>query len=544
MKRSFLRGLTLLLALILFLSACSAPPDEPPATDEPQAPALVTVYPEIRVSELVYPLPAADGAAFDATHAQLSAIVARNDASETDAYLAALYALNSLKVAYDAQRDIADLLYSCRPTDKVAQENTREAAAAYLAVHERFWALLNDARAEGCVFADATHAFVQKEYPTVTAANKGTTTYAQMSALADELYAFNQTATREEAFPIYSRYLSLAHNYATLNGYANFYEYQNAVAYERDSARLDRTRLRTYVKKYLVPLYRDLRDERRALDASLSRKERVLSNRYLEDAYDSFDTDLLGAYFASLPEGIGETMMGAFTLDRVLIPEDETAYASAYVQTVGNTPVCYFHPSLTDLVSVSHELGHYYAHAANDTLDAVSYDLKETHSQANTLLMLSYLDSTRDDRAFSAARAYAVSNLLYQAIVCAIRDEFEETLFKRGGTPLTSPDEIDQIMTDLIEEYGVADISANIQTQLMTFWHRQGLSSPGYYISYTASFVVAYQIYQLSLSDYEAAVNAYVALVEEIAEEDSFLDTIKNAGLASPFSEKTYQNLK
>jgi hypothetical protein len=107
-----------------------------------------------------------------------------------------------------------------------------------------------------------------------------------------------------------------------------------------------------------------------------------------------------------------------------------------------------------------------------------------------------------------------------------------------------SPDEIDQIMTDLIEEYGVADISANIQTQLMTFWHRQGLSSPGYYISYTASFVVAYQIYQLSLSDYEAAVNAYVALVEEIAEEDSFLDTIKNAGLASPFSEKMYQNLK
>lgn len=555
MKRFFSRGITLLLALLLLLSACTAPPSPPlppatpPASDEgtpppDETPILATVYPEIRVSALVYPLPAADGAAFDATHAALTAIVARNDAGEVNDYLASLYKLNSLKVAYDAQRDIAELLYSCHPTDKTAQKNTGDAEAAYLDVHRRFWDLLGDARAEGCVFADVTHAFVREEYPTATTATKGTATYAQMTALANELYAFNQSATREEAFPIYSRYLSLAHTYATLNGYTNFYEHQNAVAYGRDSTRLDRTRLRAYVKEYLVPLYREKRDEYHALYASLSRKERILSNRYLDDAYDSLDTDLLGAYFSSLPDDVREAMSGAFALDRVLIPKDDTAYVSAYVQTVGNTPVCYFHPTLTDLVTVSHELGHYYAHAANDTLDGASYDLRETHSQANTLLMLSYLESTLDDRAFSAARAYAVSNLMYQAIVCTIRDEFEETLFKRGGTTLSSPDEIDAIMADLIEEYDVADLSSNITAQLMTFWHRQGLSSPGYYISYTASFVVAYQIYLLSLTDYEAAVAAYQALTENIEEDATFLATVRAAGLSSPFAETTYQDLE
>lgn len=235
-------------------------------------------------------------------------------------------------------------------------------------------------------------------------------------------------------------------------------------------------------------------------------------------------------------------MQSAFKKDRVLIGDRRDSYNTALVHSVGNTPICCFHESETTLETMAHELGHYYAHFFYSSSD-YSYDLRETHSIANTLLLYSHLSDKLNSRAFTGAEIYLVNNMIYQTVASVIKDEFDERIYARDPSTLKLAD-FERIMSELIDEYGVRELSSNMVDQLMTYWRRLGIWYPMRNYSYATAQIAALQIYIKSKDDYAAAAEMYRMIVEEPENEKDFISTIVKAGLKTPYEEQTYIELK
>ncbi len=503
-----------------------------------------TVYPEVSVSKLKYTLSSADVESFDKKLEECEDLFYSNNKENETALKKALYELNSAAVYFETQVGIAYMLYNYNISDKTAQSNQYDSTIIYSEIHDKLWGFINAAIDENNSLTYVVVEFKEESFPfTVkyTLYDDPEPYFAQMLEIKNEILKYNRQATYEQVYDLYTEYIYASRMYAQAYGYDNYYDMANDVDYFRDYGKEEREQLREYVKKYLVPLYRVYRVKSDLLDSKLTASEFRLSEQYLENGYDTFSENLLFAYFNSLPSSSKDSMIEAFEKDRVMVGNNKNSFNGAFVKMIGNTPICYFHKSQTDLITISHELGHYYADTYHGNTAGLSYDLKETHSQTNTLLMFSYLNKKLNNKAFESAQVYSISNMLYQAISSAIKDEFDEIVFSDPRSHNYSIDRLNEIMEALIAEYDVADLSSNITTQLMTHWNRHGIEQVGYYISYTASFVVALQIYLKSLDDYDGAILDYKNVVEKIDWDNTFLKTISNVGLLSPLDEELYK---
>lgn len=303
------------------------------------------------------------------------------------------------------------------------------------------------------------------------------------------------------------KYLIAAKNVALVSKTQNYYEYASKHYYYRTDTPAQREKLRKYTKEYIIPLYKEIAVKSKIFDNNLSSKEYSLSDKYLKGKYDSFDENYLFDYFSSLPTSSGKKMKDAFKKDRVLIGDKENSYDTAMLYMVGNTPICYFHQDKATLDTMAHELGHYYAHLTDEKVN-YSYDLKEVHSTANTMLLYSYLSEELDSRAFTGAELYMVSNWLYQIISNVIRDEFDEIICTSDPLTLTLED-FNRITNDLIDKYGVRNISSNLVNQVNTYWRRGGITYPMKNYSYATAMITSFQIYIKSKDDYTAASKIY-----------------------------------
>ncbi len=503
-----------------------------------------TTYPEIFASTLKYTLSDSDTERFDKKLNECEQLFLSNKKENETKLKKALYELNSIKEFFDAQRNIAQLLYDCDLSDDTAKNNQYTSDEMYWDIHEKFWAFINSTITEDNVLEPTVREFEEKEFPLLLTKEYDASSYAlQMTQIKNDIRKYNRSATYEQAHKLYTQYIYASQMYAKAYGYDNYYDYQTDTSYNRDYGKEERELFREYVKKYLVPLYRKYNARSNWIDLFLTSKEFALSEEYLNNRYDSFSENLLLLYLESLPASTRECMLEVFEKDRIIIADNDNSFDSAYIKEIGNTPICYLHENRANLIDVSHEIGHYYTHSYQGNTDWISFDLRETHSQGNTLLMLSYLNKKLDSRAFNSAQAFEISSMLYQTISSTIRDEFDEIVFSNPQSQNYSIEQLNQIMEDLIEEYDVSDISKTFTKQLMTYWNRLGTEQIAYQISYATSFVTALQIYLKSLNDYNEAVLCYQAIVEQIDKNSTFLKTISNAGLLSPLDEKLYEQI-
>ena len=367
--------------------------------------------------------------------------------------------------------------------------------------------------------------------------------YAQeINSVKAEYQALANGGTEAQILALYQRYLKAGRLYAANTGNASYYDYLTQKTYQRDYGKTEREAFRTYVKEYLVPLYRQLKAKSKAVDNSLTYKEFALSDTYLESSYKTVGENYLFSYFQSLPASAGSAMKSAFDKDRIVIATKSTANPIAYVTVVGDTPICYFHQSDLSMITVSHELGHYYYHTMDP--DNKSFDLMEAHSQANSLLLIRHLDGKLNQKAYEGFRAYALMDVVYQIVCGTIKDEFDEAVLTDPKAETYSVAQLEAVMNGLIAEYGVADFSSNIVSQLTTYWRRQEISQMGYYLSYATSGVVALQVYQKSLTDYAGATECYRKLAEQVDPNSTFLGTVSSAGLRTPFDPSAYTALQ
>ncbi len=483
-------------------------------------------------------------AAFDAD--RLNCVELYNSAAEekADEFLQLLTKLDDYVVFANTQSDIAYWRYCCDLSDEAARQKYDEANSVYEQTKDKFWSSVGGMKREGNPLSQVATRFLNERYPIRVSSNSRSDEYqVKMIQIQNEMMRFNRTGTYEQVHGLYTDYLRQARLYAISLGYSNYYEYTNKVSLKNDYGQEEREAFREYVKKYLVPLYKVYHDRRCASDESLSPQDYLLSELYIGGSYYRLSGDPLGQYIASLPGSAGTILGDALKDGKILVGQGENALDSATASFIGQTPFCYFHENSTDLSTVSHVLGYYYADAYGVETQGITGDLVDLFAHGSNVLMLSCLDSKLQSAAFENARLYSLENMVYKAIHSTIRDEFNEVMFTTHNASDYTIEEINAVMQGLIDEYGVSEVSESMPRHLITYWNRLGLEDPFGLFGYATSTVVALQIYEMSLTDYEAASKCYCALVENAGIGAEFLQTVQTAGLKSPFDESVFADI-
>lgn len=502
------------------------------------------IYPQISASTLEFELVEQDLERFKDKLTLTKSLFVKKGGVSADRFRDVLYELLTLKAYIITQCDIAYVQYWYDTSDSEAWDNYLYAYEMRTEAYNLFWSFYSQVKDSNSVLAQVFREVVESEYgENLISVSPEADDYAyEMELLEGEYNALqNKNASDAKLFAAYKNYMVAAHNYATASYTDSYYEYASKYTYYRDDTSEQREIFREYVKQYLIPLYYDLKEKSEQYDNRLNDIEFELSNRYLQEQYDSFGKNYLSKYFSSLCKSSGDAMSSAFEMDRVIIGDRDASYDTAMVTAVGNTPICYFHEDLTTLDTMSHELGHYYARVMGDSV-YYSYALKETHSTANSMLLFSYLSDEIGTRAFKSAELYLVSNWVYQIVVNVIKDEFDEIVYTSDPSDLTMS-EFNRVMNELMDEYGVRDMSDNIDDQLLSYWKSQGIIYPVSNYCYAMAFTASLQIYIESKTDYDAATEMYRIIVEEVEENGDFLATIQKAGITTPYDEQTYIKL-
>lgn len=511
------------------------------------------------VYEIIYPSVSASSLKVDLTEKKLEefriklALVKRlfneGEKGTENKFKNELYKLLTLEAAMETQCDTAYLLYYYDTQSSNAWSDYAFAYDLYDEANDLLWDFYNEYREKSGSFADVLNDVFDKEFTSTVPVSEYSNYYAdEMNALEGEYNSLVNSGSRDEKkiFGVLKDYLVAAKGFAVAGKAENYYEYASKYTYGRTDTAEQRERFREYTKEILVPLYKELDQKSLEFNDSLSFFEYNRTNRYLQEKYDSFGEDYLFEYFDSLPESSGKAMREAFEKDRILVGDKKGSYNTAMVLPLGNTPICYFDKDDMTLETMSHELGHYYAHVAPGNAyyaSHFSYALQETHSGTNTLLLFSFLSDKLDGKAIRAAELFIVCNSLYTTVMGVIRDEFDEIVFTSDPSTLTI-EELKSIMSGLIEEYGIGDMSGNATDNLMSYWKRLIILYSMRNYCYSAANIAALQIYTKSKDDYAAACEIYKKIVEEPENRGSFNATIVKAGLTTPYAEKTYIELQ
>ena len=462
------------------------------------------------------------------------------DETKKDDFLKSLYSAMNVYARVKTQLGIAMVKYECDYNDDKAKKNYNEAIVLEKEASSILIAFLNEQSEINNPLAAVRAEFKNEQFPnTISAEGDYQGWWITTQKIANEINSIKSTASDEEVLELYKKYIVSANVYAERCYYENYYEFAHNEIYHRDYIAADRQDLRTYVKQYLVPLCYEIEEKSKKADAELSADEYNRSLLYSNASYTEFEDNLISDYIKSLGITGEKSMQTAFGEDRIVVSKADSARINSSCFTVGDTPICYFHKSKTNLENVIHTLGYYYANLHGKS--EVVQDLAEVYGKANKLLFLSYTSGKLNSPAFDAYELYCVYNTLYQMISSAIHDEFNEIVFSMDNPDSLTVEKIEEILTDLMTEYGVLDFGDSFKKQILTYWKRLGVTNVGYNISYVTSGVVALEIYQKSLVDYSAGVELYNLLIQNEYSNTMFSAPIVAVDLKSPFVEDAYK---
>ncbi len=393
--------------------------------------------------------------------------------------------------------------------------------------------------------------------------------YAELKAENDAIeLAFNELKDPEKTDDIlemYEKFVANNNRMAEILGYDNYVEYAYENVYDRDYTYEDVAAFVEYVKQYIAPAFNRIYAEFNSVDGY---NEKDLEDYYAVVKYSFFENKKANQLFNDYIDD----MNMAFTSnpDKQISFSDHLnnlmsdgnlfrgTYEGAYVTFIANKklPIAYFGHGYDNATTIAHEFGHYMNEVYNLSEYSQSYDLLETHSQADEFLFLTYIEGKITDKAYELVELQQVLNTLYIIMAAAQVDCFEQAIYLNeydgynsdiimADGKITS-DEYDLLYQSLSVELGIAEDYRND-----TYW-RLGMtiSSPCYYISYSVSAINALQIYAKAHTDgFEAAKESYLKLFTytDTFESDEDYMTVEEvllyAGLLSYNDEQTYKNI-
>ena len=383
--------------------------------------------------------------------------------------------------------------------------------------------------------------------------------YAALSARSDAIS--NEVIQLAQNDPKVSKLLAelveINNKIAKYNGYANYYEYAYAEIYGRAYTSDETNRLTQYIDEYIAPLARSLRNENLELMTD-PRYEKIKAKLDELTSSDLFKTPTARDAIASYLKTMKNDEVDEFADINELLKDGRVLFggsAAAFTAPdVPDDPILYFKhdPYYASLFTVVHEFGHY-VYLKKHPYIVFDYDLCETHSQGNEMLLLAFLksyltegvtdESKRSDAEFlfDCVRNSALSRLLNEVITCERVDYFEYLLY----TGKIKTDDY----TAYISENFPTGTNAAYTVYVSTY-------SPCYYISYAASALPAVKLFSMACDDFDAAKESYFKLftyVDKLGETHefdgvvyttaTFEDILNYAGIGSPFEESFYDGL-
>lgn len=212
-----------------------------------------------------------------------------------------------------------------------------------------------------------------------------------------------------------------------------------------------------------------------------------------------------------------------------------------------NTPFLFANldGSEDDVFSISHEFGHCFAiweQLKNGSKsEGHSMDVCEIHSQTMQVLTLPYYQEFYGEDALIAQK-YDVYTMAAGILTAALNDEFQERIYQ---SPDMSVEQLNELYQQLAKEYGLVVESPYFDMESFSkgwFTTNQYFDTPFYAIDYALSGCVAMEFLQMSLEDYDNALQTYIELVNQDSD-DSFVTVLEKTGLASPFEPQQLERI-
>ena len=447
--------------------------------------------------------------------------------------------LDELYEYISAQCTIAMILHYCDLTDKQLEEqyltcsdNLTSAYDAYIEMVRRIY--LSDSPAKDKLFEDWT----EEEIAQLLAYDGEITELNQRNTEIEVAYRTNTSdAVR---IPLYIEMVQNNNRIAQLYGYDNYYEYAYSQVYDRDYTTQELEQVRAYAKTYLASIFDNaLRNFNNSFYSLDSAQQKVVTD-FLYTNYYRARKNYVSAYIDFLPESAAAAMNQMLEVDSTLTVSNN-AEEGAFTTMIGDRSYVYFGPGYGNSATVVHEGGHYYASRYTD-LSSMPLDLAEVHSQGNEWLFVHFLKDHMLSKPYEALVDYRIYNDMWIIMVSIMVDEFESKVYTTDISAYTAAD-FDALMESVVTQYFDMRYANNNLTDLNAYWREVVVKQPVYYISYGISAFTALDLYLAAIEDFDAAMNAYVQLCENMDEELGFLGNISAVGLSGPFEEEFYQEL-
>ena len=327
--------------------------------------------------------------------------------------------------------------------------------------------------------------------------------------------------------PIYLQLVQLYTEQAQDAGYDNYADYADEVIYMRDYGSSEAEAFREAVKEisseffvYYYYFYTYYSSEYSSAISDAAMDTDDLLEVLAEYGYQI--DDMVGTYAEYLAEsGLytigsgGNLISGAFTTQYYSVP---TPYIFANMEG--------YH----DLCTLTHEFGHFIDGCVNDCPNLFvygvgSYDIAEIQSNGLQALYSNFYQDIYGEEDGEILQIAQVLDLLYNVVSGCIFDEFQREIYENPDITLA---EINDLYYEISTEYG--DPYAAYYTYWWQ-WVGHNFESPMYYLSYAASAIAAIQIWDESQSDFDAAADYWLAIIDGGTYEYGYMELLGNVGL-------------
>lgn len=318
----------------------------------------------------------------------------------------------------------------------------------------------------------------------------------------------------ERTGPIFIKLLILRVKLAKEAGYDNYADYADREVYSRDYSEEDLEKFHADVKKMSADFYEYYYSNFTGPAPSLSVDECLDALEKYSGKISSLSGKACRMLLDEELYSIGsqpDRMEGAYTIT----VKEKKPFIFDYVQ------------GSNGLRDITHEFGHFtqFSLVAADNIIAAeeNNDLAEIPSNGFECLMTHYYDKIYGE-AGETATDEIVEDMFSNIISGCMEDEFQREIY---ANPDMTLDEINRIYAGLQAEYipGTEDSGYSWVYIPHTF------ESPLYYVSYAASGIASLQIWDISQTDFDAAVKIWENFTKEGPFDRQYLEEMDKAGL-------------
>lgn len=359
----------------------------------------------------------------------------------------------------------------------------------------------------------------------------------EYTALAGESYDTYE-ATAQVMAPLYVELIDVRNRLAESYGYDDYPTYAYETTYGRSYTPADARGLEENVKDGLAKRYVRLM-------LNITEEDYAALYRY-PDASEENLLALMRQYLPQMDAGFDEALEYMLACHAYDIAYSDSKYDASFTTMLysWNVPYLFSQPNpdsqADSLDTLVHEFGHYYAYLNDPTYasddgfvySADNIDVAEIHSTALELLFLrNYPELYGDDA--EPLRRMVLTDILSNVVMGCIFDEFQQRVYTQEDL---QPEDVSEIFHDVFLDY-MGDIYIDDYAYYMWSVVNHNFDAPLYYISYGVSALAAFQIWETSLEDPDAALQQYLELTAWGTDVD-FQALLKKCGMQDVFDDE------